>query len=70
MLCRRCRGLLVRHTSGEWNIETNSLDMATRCISCGRIEDAVVRANHLRCVDRTRRISYRTHASQAPVSMT
>lgn len=59
MLCRRCRGLLVRYTFGEFNIETNSLDTAIRCINCGCIEDAVVRANHLRSLVRTRAIPRR-----------
>ena len=59
MLCRRCRGLLVQNTFGEWNAETNLLNMATRCISCGCIEDAVVRANHLRSLVRTRAIPRR-----------
>jgi RNase P subunit RPR2 len=59
MLCRRCRGLLVRDTFGELNIETNSLDTAIRCINCGCIEDAVVRANHLRSLVRTRAIPRR-----------
>jgi hypothetical protein len=69
MICRRCRGLLVQNTFGEWNAETNSLNMATRCISCGCIEDAVVRANRLQSVGITRGILRRKHASQAPVSM-
>ncbi len=69
MLCQRCRGLLVQDTFGELNIKTNSLDPATRCINCGCIEDAVVRANHLQSVVRMREISHREHASQASVSM-
>lgn len=79
MLCRRCRGLLVQNTFGEWNAKTNSLNRATRCISCGDIEDAVVRANHLRSVVRTRAISGRmvqngevvvsTRDSQVPLSI-
>lgn len=52
MLCRRCRGLLVQDTFGEWNAETNSLNMATRCISCGCIEDALIRTNHRRSLER------------------
>lgn len=57
MLCQRCRGLVVLDTFGEWNIETNSLDLVTRCINCGCIEDAVVRANHRRSLVKTRRSS-------------
>lgn len=45
MRCQRCRGLLVRETFEDLNIENNSLGTATRCINCGCIEDAVVRAN-------------------------
>lgn len=48
MLCQCCRGLLVRESFEEWNVKTNALCPATRCINCGDIEDAVVRANHLR----------------------
>ena len=48
MVCQRCRGLLVRETLGDLNIETNSPYTATRCINCGCIEDAVVRANRFR----------------------
>jgi hypothetical protein len=69
MLCQRCRGLLVQDTFGELNIKTNALDPATRCISCGCIEEAVVRANRFQSVGRTRGISRRKPASHAPVSM-
>ena len=48
MRCQRCRGLMVCETFDDLNIETNSLYSATRCINCGCIEDAVVRANRSR----------------------
>jgi hypothetical protein len=54
MVCQRCRGLLVCETFNNLNIETDSLYRATRCINCGCIEDAVVRANCLRRSVRTR----------------
>lgn len=48
MRCQRCRGLMVCETFDDLNIETDSLYSATRCINCGCIEDAVVRANRSR----------------------
>lgn len=48
MVCQRCRGLLVWETWGDLNVETNPLCTTTRCINCGCIEDAVVRANRFR----------------------
>lgn len=45
MLCQRCRGLLVRETFGDLRAETGRLCPVTRCINCGCLEDAVVRAN-------------------------
>lgn len=45
MVCQRCRGLLVCETFDDLNIETDPLYAGTRCINCGCIEDAVVRAN-------------------------
>lgn len=48
MLCQRCRGLLVRETFGDLSAETDRLCSATRCINCGCVEDAVVRANRFR----------------------
>jgi hypothetical protein len=48
MLCYRCSGLLVRETFGELREEIARLCPATRCINCGYIEDALVRANRLR----------------------
>lgn len=50
MLCQRCHGLLVRESFEEWNVKTNAVCPATRCINCGNMEEAVVRANHLRSV--------------------
>lgn len=54
MRCHRCRGLLAWETFGDLNIETHSLDSATRCINGGCIEDAVIRANRFRPSERTR----------------
>lgn len=48
MFCQRCRGLLVRETFNDLSSESNSVNTATRCINCGYIEDAVVRANRVR----------------------
>lgn len=45
MVCRRCRGLLVRETFDDLRIETDARDTATRCLNCGCIEDAIIRAN-------------------------
>jgi RNase P subunit RPR2 len=50
MVCQRCRGLLVRETFNDLSIESNSVNTATRCINCGYIEDAVVRANRVRAL--------------------
>ncbi len=47
MVCQRCRGLLVCETFDDLSSGTDSLYRATRCINCGCIEDAVVRANRL-----------------------
>jgi len=54
MHCQRCRGLLVREPVGGPNIKTGRLSMATRCVNCGCIEDAVVRANRFRPSVKTR----------------
>jgi len=54
MVCRRCRGLLVRETFSDLNVETNPGCTVTRCINCGCIEDAVVRANRSRRPERRR----------------
>ena len=48
MLCFRCSGLLVRETFDDLREETARQCAATRCINCGYIEDALVRANRLR----------------------
>ena len=45
MVCQRCRGLLVRETFNDQSIETDARYTATRCINCGCIEDAIIRAN-------------------------
>ena len=47
MLCQRCKGLLVRETFGDLREESSRMPPAIRCINCGYIEDAVVRANRL-----------------------
>ncbi len=66
MRCQRCRGLMVCETFDDLNMETNSLYSATRCINCGCIEDAVVRANRSRPSVRRRatprrRVRYSVH---------
>ena len=45
MICQRCRGLLIPETLEDQTIKTHSGSMATRCINCGCIEDAVMHAN-------------------------
>ncbi|MBK9305682.1 MAG: hypothetical protein IPM58_00990 [Nitrospira sp.] len=55
MICRRCRGFLVCETFDELRRETDSLQ--TRCINCGCVEDAVVRANRVRPLRETRATS-------------
>ena len=47
MLCQRCSGLLVRETFDDLRSETGGICLATRCINCGYIGDAVVQANRL-----------------------
>ena len=59
MRCQRCRGLLVCETFNDLIIETHSLYSATRCINCGYIEDAVIRANRFHSSERTRVIPRR-----------
>jgi RNase P subunit RPR2 len=54
MHCQRCRGLLVHETFDELTFETGRLRTVTRCINCGCIEDAVVRANRVRRPERIR----------------
>lgn len=59
MICKRCGGLLVHETFGDVNLETDLVSTVTRCINCGYVEDAVVRANRVRRPERTRTISRR-----------
>lgn len=59
MFCQRCRGLLVQETFDDLNLKADSLYTATRCINCGHIEDAVVRANRFRPSERTRALPRR-----------
>ncbi len=54
MVCQRCRGLLVCETFDDLSSGTDSLYRATRCINCGCIEDAVVRANRFRRSEKMR----------------
>lgn len=54
MICQRCRGLLVHEILDELSFKTGRLSTVTRCINCGCIEDAVVRANRVRRSDRIR----------------
>lgn len=55
MVCQRCHGLLVSETFNDLNIDTDALYTGTRCINCGCIEDAVIRANRSRRVATMRR---------------
>ena len=48
MVCQRCRGLTVCETFDDLSVDTDSLCTGTRCINCGCIEDAVIRANRSR----------------------
>lgn len=74
MICQRCRGLLVCETMEDQNIETHSDSIATRCINCGYIEDAVVRANRSLRSESTDEMSKRRRRvrkiSSAPVART
>jgi hypothetical protein len=54
MVCQRCRGLLVCETFDDLSSGTDSLYRAIRCINCGCIEDAVVRANRFRRSEKVR----------------
>ncbi len=47
MFCQRCKGLLVCETYGELLEGSSRQRPATRCLNCGCIEDAVIRANRL-----------------------
>ena len=55
MVCQRCHGLLVSETFNDLNIDTDALYTGTRCINCGCIEDAVIRANRSRRLATMRR---------------
>ena len=59
MVCQRCRGLLICETFDDLGIETDSLYTATRCVNCGCIEDAVVRANRFHRSEKTRGVRCR-----------
>jgi hypothetical protein len=59
MFCQRCRGLLVQETFGDLIDKMGRLSTATRCINCGCVEDAVVRANRFRRSVRTRALPRR-----------
>ena len=59
MVCQRCRGLLVCETFDDLSSGTDSLYRTTRCINCGCIEDAVVRANRFRRSENMRATSRR-----------
>jgi hypothetical protein len=50
---------MVGETFDDLNIERDSLYSATRCINCGCIEDAVIRANRFHSSERTRAILHR-----------
>lgn len=64
MICTRCRGLLVHETFGELSVETDRLSTVTRCLNCGCIEDAVVRANRVRRPERLRGIPRRRRVTR------
>jgi hypothetical protein len=66
MLCQRCRGLLVREAFGDLNMKTDHLSTATRCINCGCIEDAVVRANRFGHPMRNRSVPRRRAHQDSP----
>ena len=48
MRCHRCQGLLVGHTFYDLRIKADARYTTTRCINCGHMEDAIVRANRVR----------------------
>ena len=52
MLCQRCHGLLIPENFGELRDELGRICLATRCVNCGCINDAVIRANRLRHLPR------------------
>ena len=47
MICQRCKGLLVPENLGDLRDEAICMYSGIRCINCGYVEDAVVRANRL-----------------------
>ncbi len=55
MVCQRCHGLLVCEIFDDLNIDTDFLYTGTRCLNCGCIEDAVIRANRSRRLATMRR---------------
>jgi hypothetical protein len=59
MVCQRCRGLVVQEISGDLIDTMGGLSTATRCINCGCVEDAVVRANRFRPPVRARALPRR-----------
>ncbi len=54
MVCQRCRGFLVCEIFDDLSPGMDALYTATRCINCGCIEDAVVRANRFRRLEKMR----------------
>jgi len=54
MMCQRCRGLLICETFDDLSRDSDFL--YTRCVNCGCIEDAVVRANRVLSLGDTRTI--------------
>ena len=67
MVCQRCQGLLICETFDDLGIETDSFYTATRCVNCGCIEDAVVRANRFRRSEKTRGVRCRRGTDAATV---
>jgi len=59
MRCQRCRVLMVCETFDDLYIETHSRYSARRRISCGCVEDAVIRANRFRRWEGTWKVSRR-----------
>lgn len=59
MRCQRCSGLLVRETFDDLRLETGRIYMATRCINCGYIGDAVMRENRLHPLTPKRAVPHR-----------
>ena len=59
MLCQRCSGLLVHEAFDDLRGETGRICMATRCINCGYVGDAVVQANRLHPLTPKRAVPHR-----------